>query len=137
MKLSFQQKQDLSNSIQGVLNLNQDMNNILVGILKSTEKELIRTDNDIDKSTIYAFVFDDYFTNYTEKKVLAVAVFEGRYVGVLVGENNETLEGMTDDAILEMNMLGHTFFMFKDIVTEEINVVYKRKDGNYGLLNPE
>jgi hypothetical protein len=79
------------------------MNNILVGILKSTGKELIRTDNDTDKSTIYAFVFDDYFTNYTEKKVLAVAVFEGRYVGVLVGENNETLEGMTDDAILEMD----------------------------------
>ena len=103
MKLSFQQKQDLRNSIQSELNLNQDMNNILVGILKSTEKELIRTDNDIDKSTIYAFVFDDYFTNYTEKKVLAVAVFEGKYVGVLVGENNETLDGMTDDAILEMD----------------------------------
>ena len=42
-----------------------------------------------------------------------------------------------DDAILEMNMLGHTFFMFKDKVTEEINVVYKRKDGKYGLLLPE
>ena len=52
MKLSFQQKQDLNNSIQAVLNINQDMNNILVGILKSTEKELIRTDNDTDKSTI-------------------------------------------------------------------------------------
>lgn len=103
MKLSFQQKQDLSNSIQAVMNINQDMNNILVGILKSTEKELIRTDNDVDKSTIYAFVFDDYFTTYTEKKVLAVAVFEGRYVGVLIGENNETLDGMTDDAILEMD----------------------------------
>lgn len=106
MKLSFQQKQDLSNSIKAVMNLNQDMNNILVGILKSTEKELIRTDNDIDKSTIYAFVFDDYFTNftnYTEKKVLAVAVFEGKYVGVLIGENNETLDGMTDDAILGMD----------------------------------
>jgi hypothetical protein len=103
MKLSFQQKQDLSNSIQAVLNINQDMNNILCGILKSTEKELIRTDNDTDKSTIYAFVFDDYLTNYTEKKVLAVAVFEGRYVGVLIGENNETLEGMTDEEILEMD----------------------------------
>jgi hypothetical protein len=103
MKLSFQQKQDLSNSIQAVMNLNQDMNNILVGILKSTGKELIRTDNDFPQSTIYAIVFDDYFTNYTEKKVLAVAVFEGRYVGVLVGENDETLDGMTDDEILEMD----------------------------------
>ena len=42
-----------------------------------------------------------------------------------------------EDAILEMNMLDHTFFMFKDIVTGEINVVYKRKDGKYGLLLPE
>ncbi len=42
-----------------------------------------------------------------------------------------------DDAILEMNMLDHTFFMFRDIVTDEINVVYKRKDGKYGLLLPE
>lgn len=103
MKLSFQQKQDLRNSIQAVMNINQDMNNILVGILKSTGKELIRTDDDTNKSTIYAFVFDDYFANYTEKKVLAIAVFEGRYVGVLVGENNETLDGMTDAAILEMD----------------------------------
>ncbi|MEG0018938.1 MAG: ribosome-associated translation inhibitor RaiA [Oscillospiraceae bacterium] len=42
-----------------------------------------------------------------------------------------------EDAILEMTMLDHTFFIFKDIVTEEINVVYKRKDGKYGLLLPE
>lgn len=42
-----------------------------------------------------------------------------------------------EDAILEMNLLDHTFFMFKDIVTEEINLVYKRKDGKYGLLLPE
>lgn len=101
MKLSFQQKQDLSNSIQAVLNLNQDMNNILVGILKSTEKKIIRTDDDADKSTIYAFVFDDYFENYTERKVIAVTIFEGRFIGVLLGANNETLDGMTDDAILE------------------------------------
>ena len=42
-----------------------------------------------------------------------------------------------EDAIFEMNMLDHTFFMFKDVVTEEINVVYKRKDGKYGLLLPQ
>lgn len=42
-----------------------------------------------------------------------------------------------EDAILEMNMLGHSFFMFKDIVTGEINVVYKREDGKYGLLIPQ
>lgn len=41
------------------------------------------------------------------------------------------------EAILEMNMLGHSFFIFKDIESDRLNVVYKREDGNYGLLIPE
>lgn len=39
-----------------------------------------------------------------------------------------------DDAILEMNMLGHTFFMFINEQDGCTCVVYKRKDGDYGLL---
>lgn len=42
-----------------------------------------------------------------------------------------------EEAILQMNMLNHEFFMFRDDASGEINVVYKRKDGNYGLLVPE
>ena len=41
-----------------------------------------------------------------------------------------------EEAILQMNMLGHTFFLFRSPETGEINVVYRRKDGNYGLLQP-
>ncbi len=43
----------------------------------------------------------------------------------------------TEEAILQMNLLGHQFFMFRDEQSGEINVVYKRKDGNYGLLEPD
>ncbi len=42
-----------------------------------------------------------------------------------------------EEAILQMNLLGHQFFVFSDAETEEVNVVYKRKDGNYGLIEPE
>ena len=42
-----------------------------------------------------------------------------------------------DEAILQMNMLNHQFFMFRNESNGEINVVYKRKDGNYGLLEPD
>lgn len=42
-----------------------------------------------------------------------------------------------DEAILQMNLLDHTFFVFKDAQTEEVCVVYKRKDGDYGLITPE
>lgn len=41
-----------------------------------------------------------------------------------------------DEAILQMNLLGHTFFMFKDADTGETNVVYKRNDGDYAVLEP-
>lgn len=42
-----------------------------------------------------------------------------------------------EEAILQMNLLGHEFFMFSNAETGEVNVVYKRKDGNYGLIEPE
>ena len=41
-----------------------------------------------------------------------------------------------DEAILEMNMVNYNFFMFINAETDEVNVVYKRDDGNYGLLEP-
>ena len=41
-----------------------------------------------------------------------------------------------EEAILQMNMLSHHFFMFRNGETGEINVVYRRKDNNYGLLEP-
>ena len=41
-----------------------------------------------------------------------------------------------DEAILEMNMVNHDFYMFVNAETSEVNVVYKRADGNYGLLEP-
>ena len=42
-----------------------------------------------------------------------------------------------EEAIMQMNLLGHTFFVFNDSVTEKTCVVYKRKDGDYGLLEPD
>ena len=42
-----------------------------------------------------------------------------------------------EEAIMQMNLLGHTFFVFNDAVTGKTCVVYTRKDGNYGLIEPE
>ena len=39
-----------------------------------------------------------------------------------------------EEAILQMNLLGHTFFVFKNQETDEMNVVYKRKDGKYAVI---
>lgn len=42
-----------------------------------------------------------------------------------------------EEAILQMDMLGHNFFVFSNAVNGDTSVVYKRKDGKYGLIEPE
>jgi len=42
-----------------------------------------------------------------------------------------------DEAIDQMELLGHDFFLFFNADTEELNLLYRRKDGNYGLIEPE
>ena len=39
-----------------------------------------------------------------------------------------------EEAITQMELLGHSFFVFKNVDTNKINVVYKRKDGGYGII---
>ena len=41
-----------------------------------------------------------------------------------------------DEAILQMNMLGHSFYMFHNAETSVVNVVYRRRDGGYSVLEP-
>ncbi|TCP26036.1 SSU ribosomal protein S30P /sigma 54 modulation protein [Scopulibacillus darangshiensis] len=43
----------------------------------------------------------------------------------------------TEEAILQMDMLGHAFFVYSNAESGDTNVVYKRKDGRYGLIEPE
>ncbi len=42
-----------------------------------------------------------------------------------------------EDACLQMELLGHDFFVFLNAENDEVNVVYKRKNGSYGLIGPE
>lgn len=42
-----------------------------------------------------------------------------------------------EEAVMQMDLLGHDFFVFTDAEDNEVKVVYKRKDGNYGLIEPE
>lgn len=42
----------------------------------------------------------------------------------------------SDEAIAQMELLGHDFFVFQNAETEQLNVLYRRKDGQYGLIEP-
>ena len=43
----------------------------------------------------------------------------------------------TDEALLRLDLVGHDFYAFLNSETDAINVVYRRRDGNYGLLEPD
>ena len=49
----------------------------------------------------------------------------------------EVLPMDVEEAVTQMELLGHDFFVFLNTSTEVLNVVYKRKNGNYGLIEPE
>jgi putative sigma-54 modulation protein len=41
-----------------------------------------------------------------------------------------------EEAILQLELIGHDFFVFRSVDSDEINVVYRRRDGDYGLIEP-
>lgn len=43
----------------------------------------------------------------------------------------------TDEAVEQMELLNHSFFLFRDADTSHVSLIYRRKDGNYGLIVPE
>ena len=64
------------------------------------------------------------FGNYDEEpefKIVKTKKYENKPMSV-------------DEAILQMNLLGHEFYIFNNSETNDKEVVYKRKDGNYGLI---
>ena len=56
----------------------------------------------------------------------------------VVRRKNYPMRPMSEeDAALQMELLGHSFFVFVNQDTDQVNVLYQRKDGNLGLLEPE
>lgn len=76
-------------------------------------------------------------TMIREAAPTAVAVEED-VDGQIVRVKKFAFKPMTaEEAVLQMDLLGHDFFVFSNAETDEVNVVYRRHDGNYGLIEPE
>ena len=59
-------------------------------------------------------------------------------IGQVVRTKRHAMPPMSvEDAILQMEMLGHSFFLFFNMDTDEYNVAYRRRDGDYGVIEPE
>jgi putative sigma-54 modulation protein len=57
---------------------------------------------------------------------------------LLVRSKRFTVKPMSpEEAAAQMELVGHDFFVFRNAETDQVNVIYRRKDGNYGLIEPE
>ena len=58
--------------------------------------------------------------------------------GVIVKTKQFPVRPMTaDEAVLQLELIGHDFFVFRNVETLEVNVVYRRRDGAYGVIEPQ
>lgn len=56
----------------------------------------------------------------------------------IVKTKNHHVKPMSaEEAVLQMNLLGHSFFVFRNAQTNKTDIVYRRKDGNYGLIETD
>lgn len=77
-----------------------------------------------------------YLNAMTEEEIPQVTL-EDEEIN-FVKDKHYTMEPMDPhDAVIKMELLGHNFFVFNNAKTQEINVVYARSDGGYGILSPE
>jgi putative sigma-54 modulation protein len=57
---------------------------------------------------------------------------------VIVKTKQFAIKPMTpEEAVLQLELIGHDFFVFQNADTNDVNVLYRRRDGNYGLIEPQ
>lgn len=104
----------------------QDLEESLDRCVDSLVRQIRKNKTKLQKR-IHEVAFDDVFNAPEEEEQEFEVV---RTKSVIVKPES------VDEAILQMNMLGHEFYMFRNAETDLISIVYKRKDGGYGVLEP-
>ncbi|HCC02308.1 MAG TPA: ribosome-associated translation inhibitor RaiA [Ruminococcaceae bacterium] len=108
-----------------------EMNTALDQVISSLGRQIRKNKSKLDRQ-IHSTALDQYVQKYVNAKEEPEEDYK------VERRKHFIVKPMSvNEAILQMNMLEHQFFMFRNEETEEINVVYRRKEGNYGLLEPE
>ncbi len=105
----------------------ENMEDALETCVDSLIRQIRKNKTRLDKK-LHSAVLDDFIGEPVEEE----AEFD------IIREKTVALKPESvEEAILQMNLLGHRFYMFLNSETDEINVVYKRNETGYGLIAPE
>lgn len=98
-------------------------------VLAKVEKQITRHRTKLEK-TLRADAFAEAdFVDYEDDEDDAGSVVKVKRFSIKPMD--------VEEAVLQMELLGHSFYVFENADDGQVNVVYKRKDGNYGLIEPD
>ncbi|GFI56863.1 ribosome hibernation promotion factor [Muribaculaceae bacterium] len=75
--------------------------------------------------------------SYFKKEFLEKEYMEEEEIKIIRNKKFDIKPMYPEDACIQMELLGHNFFVFFNAETDQVNVVYKRKGNTYGLIEPE
>ncbi len=111
-----------------------EMNDALDQVISALGRQIRKNKTKLEKK-LHSGALSDYVTDFYNGEAPELPEEHTEYKVARV--KKVPIKPMhIEEAILQMNMLGHQFFMFRDAETEEIALVYKRRNGGYGLLEP-
>ena len=108
------------------LEMNEALDRVISALGRQIRKNKAKLDKQIHSAALDQYVMD-YYNSEEEPEEYNVARVKRFPVKPM----------HVEEAILQMNMLDHQFYMFRNEESGEINVVYARRDGGYGLLEPD
>lgn len=111
------------------------MDELIENLKKQIRKYKTKIENKLKKINVITQTFEELQQDEEEKHT---AYYPEETEFTVARSKVISLKPMfVDEAILQMNLLGHTFFAFRNAQTDQINIVYKRKDDRYGILEAE
>ena len=90
-------------------------------IERQIRKNKTRMNKKINKDLVREFILDFDEQDENDNVIVKRKVIEDKPMS-------------EEEAILQMELIGHEFFAFRNVDTKDINIIYKRKDGDYGIL---
>ncbi len=111
-----------------------DMYSAVDAVLDKIERQLRRYKERIKEHKPAA---GDARERQVKKSVVAAESIEQRQEPVVIRTKTFSIKPMSvDEAVMQMDLLHKDFLVFTDAITDSISVIYRRKDGNYGLIEP-
>lgn len=109
-----------------------DMYASIDGVLEKLERQIHKYKTRLNRKRL------ETGTRPQEARPAAAPAAEPEPFGQVIRTKRFPVKPMSvEEAVMQMDLLGHDFFVFRNSTNEEINVVYRRSDGNYGLIEPD